>query len=134
LTGVLSAPARVLIVDDNPWFLEAARMLLEGEGLTIAGLASTTVEALSQVEALQPDIVLVDIALGKESGFDLADELAEDKLGADAAIVLISTRSEQDFAEMIAGSPAAGFVSKSELSASAIRRIVGAGRARRPGR
>jgi DNA-binding NarL/FixJ family response regulator len=125
LTGVLSAPARVLIVDDNPWFLEAARMLLEGEGLTIAGLASTTVEALSQVEALQPDIVLVDIALGKESGFDLAQELAEDKLGADAAIVLISTRSEQDFAEMIAGSPAAGFVSKSELSASAIRRIVG---------
>jgi DNA-binding NarL/FixJ family response regulator len=126
LTGVLSAPARVLIVDDNPWFLEAARMLLEGEGLTIAGLATTTGEAISQVEALQPDIVLVDIALGKESGLDLAQELAEDKLGADAAIVLISTRSEQDFAEMIASSPAAGFVSKSELSASAIRRIVGA--------
>jgi len=40
-------------------------------------------------------------------------------------VVLISTRAEEDVAELIAASPAAGFVAKAELSASAIRRIVG---------
>jgi hypothetical protein len=39
-------------------------------------------------------------------------------------VVLISTRSEEDFADLIAGSPAARFLSKEKLSASAIRRIV----------
>jgi len=42
---------RVLIVDDNLQFLDAARVLLEREGLTVAGVASTRAEALQQVEA-----------------------------------------------------------------------------------
>ena len=59
-----------------------------------------------------------------ESGFDLARELAY--LNADSpAIILISTRAEADFEGLIAQTPAAGFVPKSELSASAIRRLLG---------
>jgi DNA-binding NarL/FixJ family response regulator len=117
-------PVRVLIVDDSHSFLDAARLLLERQGLTVAGVASTGAEALRQVVALQPQVVLVDITLGEESGFDLARRLVEDELGDEATVVLISTRSEQDFADPIAASPAAGFLSKLELSASAIRRIV----------
>jgi DNA-binding NarL/FixJ family response regulator len=116
---------RVLIVDDNHSFLDAARVLLEREGLTVAGVASTSAEALAQVEVLRPEIVLVDISLGAESGFDLAQRLAEDDHGEEAAVVLISTNSEDDFAELIAASPAVGFLPKQELSASAIHRIVG---------
>ena len=73
---------------------------------------------------MQPQVVLVDIALGKESGFDLVLSLVEDGLGDEAAVILISTRSAEDFADLIAGSPAAGFLTKGELSARAIRRIV----------
>ena len=71
-------PIRCLIVDDNKSFLEAARVLLEREGLTVAGVASTGAEALRQAETLRPDVVLVDISLGDESGFDLARRLVED--------------------------------------------------------
>ena len=117
-------PLRVLIVDDSDLFLEAARVLLEREGLTVAGVASTSAEARRQVQSLQPQVVLVDIALGKESGFDLVLSLVEDGLGDEAAVILISTRSAEDFADLIAGSPAAGFLTKGELSARAIRRIV----------
>jgi CheY-like chemotaxis protein len=55
---------RVLIVDDNNTFLQAASTLLEQEGLTVAGVASTSADAVRQAETLQPDVVLVDVFLG----------------------------------------------------------------------
>ena len=115
---------RCLIVDDNPSFLEAARVLLEREGLTVAGVASTAAEAVRQADTLQPDVVLVDISLGEESGFDLTRRLDEDDGGCQAALILISTHAEEDVADLIAASPAVGFLPKAELSASAIRRIL----------
>jgi CheY-like chemotaxis protein len=116
-----------LIVDDNQPFLEAARILLEREGLTVAGVATTSSDALRQAEALRPDVVLVDIALGEENGFDLARELAQDGVGADLTVVLISTRAEEDVADQLTESPAAGFLSKTALSAAAIRHLVDGG-------
>jgi CheY-like chemotaxis protein len=58
----------VLIVDDNPLFLEAARDLLEREGQHVVGVAATSAEALQRAEELRPEVVLVDIMLGSESG------------------------------------------------------------------
>jgi two-component system, NarL family, nitrate/nitrite response regulator NarL len=116
-------PLRCLLVDDNDAFLEAANLLLEREGLTVAGVASNIAEALSQARALRPDVILVDIGLGSESGFTLAQLLARDGQGAD--VILISTAAEADYADLIAESPAAGFLAKSELSASRIARILG---------
>ena len=111
---------RCLIVDDNRAFLDAARTLLEREGLTIAGVASTSAEALREAKALRPDVVLVDVWLGEESGFELARRLvADDDRGV--VVILISTRSEAELADLVALSPAAGFLSKEELSADAIR-------------
>src|SRR4051812_4585578 len=117
-------PIRCLIVDDNQPFLEAARVLLEREGLAVAGFATTGSEALRQAELLRPDVVLVDISLGEESGVELARRLMEDGAGGDATVVLISTRSEDDVADLVSESEAAGFVPKADLSAAAIRRIV----------
>jgi CheY-like chemotaxis protein len=117
-------PLSCLIVDDNRAFLEAAQMLLEREGLTVAGTATTSDEALRKAESLRPDVVLVDISLGEESGFDLARRLVDAYPGNETAVVLISTRAEADVADLIAESPALGFVPKVELSAGAIRRLV----------
>jgi CheY-like chemotaxis protein len=116
--------ARCLIVDDNRAFLAAARTLLEREGLTIAGVASTGADALRQAETLRPDVVLVDVSLGDESGFELARRLVADQARG-APVILISTRSKDDLADAIAQSPAAGFLAKSELSADAIRGLLG---------
>jgi CheY-like chemotaxis protein len=120
---------RVLIVDDNTAFLDAATMLLEREGLTVAGVASTRADALRQVEDLRPDVVLLDVFLGEESGLELARRLIADGRSQAATVILISTHAEDDLADLIAASPAAGFLQKAELSASAIRRIAD-GRAR----
>jgi DNA-binding NarL/FixJ family response regulator len=114
---------RCLLVDDNDAFLKAASVLLERQGVTVAGVASTIAEALQQIEALRPDVILIDIGLGDESGFDLARRVAGN--GADATVIMISTRAEADYAELIAESPAAGFLAKTELSAQGIDRLRG---------
>jgi CheY-like chemotaxis protein len=116
-------PLRCLLVDDNEAFLEAASLLLEREGVTIVGVASNITEALRAAHALLPDVILVDIGLGEESGFDLARLLAQDG-GGGAEVILISTGAEADYRELIDESPAAGFLAKSELSARDISRIL----------
>ena len=80
-------------------------------------------DALRQTKALRPDVVLVDISLGAESGIDLAQRLIQDR-GNDSVVVLISTRSEDEVADLIAERPPIVFLPKSELSAATIRRIV----------
>lgn len=111
---------RLLIVDDNAHFLDAARGLLEREGITVVGVASTSAEALRRADELQPDVTLVDIDLGEESGFDLARRLTEAAAGEQSRVILISAYPEQDLAELIGASPAVGFLAKSRLSGSAI--------------
>jgi two-component system nitrate/nitrite response regulator NarL len=115
---------RCLLVDDNAAFLESASVILQREGMTVVGVASNSAEALRQARALRPDVILVDIGLGDESGFDLARLLAQDGQGSGAEVILISARAEADYAELIAESPAAGFLVKPDLSAQAISRIL----------
>ena len=124
-------PIRCLIVDDNQPFLDAARRLLEREGLSVAGVALTSDEAVRQAERLHPDVILVDVFLGAESGLELARTLVE-RDSMDATVILISTHTRDDLVDLIAMSPAAGFLTKAELSADAIRRLVD-GDARLPG-
>ena len=114
----------VLIVDDNWLFLEAARDRLEGGGLRVVGVAATSAEALRRAAELRPEVVLVDVMLGGESGFELARRLAASRWDGGPTVILISTYSAADFARPIAESPATGFLPKQELSADAIRRIV----------
>jgi two-component system nitrate/nitrite response regulator NarL len=117
-----SVGLRCLIVDDNGGFRDAARTLLEREAIEVVGMASNSAEARSLVAELRPEVVLVDIDLGAESGFELARDLA----ALDhARLILISTHSAEDFADLIAASPAVGFIAKSELSARAVRDLVG---------
>ena len=116
----LWVPLRCLIVDDNSLFLESAADLLRREGLEVVGVASNGAEAIGLVTELQPDVTLVDIDLGDEDGFELTQRL-NDISAASSKVILVSTHAEEDVAHLIAASPAVGFVSKTRLSAQAIR-------------
>jgi DNA-binding NarL/FixJ family response regulator len=113
---------RCLLVDDSARFLEAARSLLERDGVSVVGVASTGAQAIARATELAPDVVLVDLDLAGESGFDLATRLAET---VSSVIILISTHSLDDFEELVAASPARGFLHKSWLSGRAIRDLLG---------
>jgi DNA-binding NarL/FixJ family response regulator len=114
-----------MIVDDNERFLAVARDRLMRDGLEVVGTATSQKEALQLVEELHPDVVLVDISLGAESGFEVTRRLVHDFPDLASRVVLISTRDQDDFADLIAASPAAGFLPKNLLSARAVCDLVG---------
>ena len=118
-------PIRCLIVDDNPSFRDAMRALLQAEGIDVVGGAGSGSEALAQIAELRPDVALIDIDLGRESGLGLVHKVQE-KAGRAAVpnMILISTHDESEFADLIEATSAVGFLSKTELSAAAIRRTL----------
>lgn len=114
---------RALIVDDNVEFLTTARRLLEREGIAVVGIATTGAEALRQAKEHDPDVILVDVDLGDESGFDLAERLSPASRGR-RPVVMISAYPEEDLVDLLETSSAIGFVSKPRLSAKAITELL----------
>ena len=119
---VPDTPLTCLIVDDSPPFFEAARQLLADDGVTVVGFAATADQAVDQTLALAPDVALVDIDLGSESGFDVAQRL--EGLPQGPPVVLISAESGSELAELVDASGVLGFVSKTDLSGDAIRELL----------
>jgi len=115
---------RCLIIDDSPGFCEAARDLLEGQGITVVGCATSSAEAIRSIRELRPEVALVDIDLGADSGFDLARRLADNLDGSKPQVILVSTHDEREFARLIDSSPAVGFLAKTELSAERFYRLL----------
>ena len=116
---------RCLIVDDSARFGEEARGLLEHEGVSVVGVAASGDEAVRLAQALRPDLALVDISLGEESGFDVARRLVDGSKARALAVILISTYDEREFSGRIEASPALGFIAKTALSAERIRGLLG---------
>jgi CheY-like chemotaxis protein len=116
---------RCVIVDDNSEFLHAARALLENQGISVVGIASTAAQAYHACRELQPDVILLDVELGDETGFDVARMLAQRAGLAQPRMILISAHPPDEFEDMIASTPALSFLPKAYLSAMAICGIIG---------
>src|SRR5688500_16385669 len=91
---------RCLIVDDNPGFLDAARALLEQEGLRVVGVACTGAEAVRRAAELRPDVTLLDIDLGEDNGFEVARQLVDDPRVHSGHVILVSAYTEDEFFDL----------------------------------
>ena len=114
---------RCLIVDDSTRFLTSASALLESQGIEIVGTATNGEQALELAASLRPDVVLVDVVLGDESGIELADLLIARV--PSMVVVLVSSHDREDFGDLIERSAAAGFIPKRGLSADTIAALFG---------
>jgi DNA-binding NarL/FixJ family response regulator len=114
---------RCLIVDDNPVYLSEARALLQRQGMSVVGIASNGGDALALAASDRPDVALVDVDLGVESGLDVARALAASD--EQVPVILISAYAEKDLRELLDDSPAVGFLAKSVLSRAAIDDLLG---------
>jgi CheY-like chemotaxis protein len=93
-------------------------------------------EAVQRAADLRPDVTLLDIDLGGESGFDVARDLIDNPSASPGQLILVSAYAEEEFIELIEASPAIGFVRKPTLSAKAIGTLLqaaGAGEHRSSG-
>lgn len=122
--NVVRMTLRCLIVDDSPAFVAIARSLLESQGMSVLGAVATGADALRLTAELRPDVVLVDLDLGPESGLEVAARLTRSADPAPPPVILISTHAQEDFADLIAESPAVGFIPKATLSVAAIRELL----------
>ena len=114
-------PLRCLIVDDNASFREEMRGLLAEQGLDVVGGAGSVAEGLRKIAELRPDVALIDIDLGEESGLALARRLRETPgQAAVPHLILISTHDEAEYADLIESSSAIGFLAKIDVSAATI--------------
>lgn len=115
---------RCLIVDDNDHFCQVVSDMLERGGIAIIGNASTSTEALRLIDDLRPDVTLVDVVLGKESGVDLAEQITAATLTEPTTVILMSAScDEEDVAHLIVAGTAAAFLPKVDISGTAIREI-----------
>lgn len=114
---------RCAIVDDCGRFVESARRVLEQQGISVVGVASNSAEAIRLVAECRPEVTLVDIVLGGESGFDLIDDVERSGLADHMIMICVSTYAADDFAETVADSAAVAFVTKNELCGDIIREI-----------
>jgi DNA-binding NarL/FixJ family response regulator len=102
---------KILLVDDHPGFINAAvRHLRRLDWLTVAGMAGNGVEAITQCEALRPDVVLMDLAMPEMGGLQ-ATRLIK---AQDAApfIVIASHFDDAEHREHAMRAGADAFVSK----------------------
>src|SRR4051812_45804123 len=112
----------VLIVDDHAGFRSLARDLLELEGFTVVGEAEDGASALAAVEALRPQVVLLDVQLPDSDGFVVAEQLSTRR---DAPqVVLVSTRSAGAYGPRLATAGARGFIFKPALSGAALAALT----------
>jgi DNA-binding NarL/FixJ family response regulator len=122
----VAVPLRALLVDDNQSFLVSVARLLRSQGVDVVGSATTlaaTREALNALADALPDVILVDVDLGQESGFEVVREVA--RSWPTIAAVLVSTHAEEELGDLIQESSAAGFLPKAGISARALRSILG---------
>jgi len=110
----------VLIVDDHESFRASARRLLELEGFEVVGEAADGASAVTLAARLEPELVLLDIALPDTTGFDVAERLA----GGPAKVILISSREQRDLGRRVTRSGALGFVPKDRLSGPALAALL----------
>jgi DNA-binding response OmpR family regulator len=82
---------KILIVDDEPNIVVSLEYLLKKEGFEVA-LAADGEEALAQVAAFAPDMVLLDVMMPKKSGFEVCQELRADPAQAGLRIVMLTAK------------------------------------------
>src|SRR5881392_3248749 len=105
---------RVLIVDDQAPFRDAARAVVEAtDGFDVIGESSTGEASVDATRRLHPDLVLMDVNLPGINGLDATRRILE---GSDRVVILLlSTYEEEEYGPRAAESGAAAYIPKSSF-------------------
>ncbi|MBC6461050.1 response regulator [Actinomadura sp. HBU206391] len=119
----MTAPVRVVLVDDHEMILAGLSAMLAGfpGRVRVVGQAATAAEATRLVTALRPDIVLLDVRLGGESGLDLCRSLSEQASGT--RVVFLSVYEDEPYVFEALRAGAAGYLLKRVDGPELLRRL-----------
>ena len=110
-TETADARVRILVVDDNEPFRQfVASMLRDRENLNVIGEAGDGLEAVQRAEALQPDLILLDIGLPELNGLEAARQIGN--LAPKARIIFLTQEPASDVIDEALSLGAWGYVAK----------------------
>ncbi|MDL5352018.1 response regulator transcription factor [Microbacterium sp. zg-YB36] len=108
----MSAPTRVLLVDDHAVMRAGFRMILDAaDDILVVGEAATGVEALAAASALQPDVVCMDVQMPDMDGLEATRRIVADP-HITAAVVIVTTFDRDDYLFQALSAGASGFLLK----------------------
>ena len=126
---------RILLVDDHPLFRKGLRLLLEEqEDFHIVGEAGDGREAIEQVRALTPDVVIMDISMPDFNGIDATHQILSE--APSTKVVALSMHAGRRFVEDMLRAGAAGYILKKSVPedlVNGIRVVIGGGHLSEPG-
>lgn len=118
----MSDPTRILIVDDHPVVRKGIRSLLSNyPQLQVASEASDRNEAVAAFLGTQPDVVLLDIRLGEDSGLEVLDELLDIDPGA--RVLMLSSFDDEEYLTRSMRAGALGYILKGNSDAVLVTAI-----------
>lgn len=103
---------RILLADDSPSMLQAARLILEPE-FQIVGTVDDGEAVVEAMQSLEPDVLILDISMGLMNGLEAARLLT--RIGSKAKIVFLTVHKDQEFVEEAFSAGAMGYVIKPRL-------------------
>jgi DNA-binding NarL/FixJ family response regulator len=119
--------SKILIVDDHPLMRAGLTELISGEAdIELCGQADDAASAMQAIETLAPDIVVLDLTLGRDDGVALVTSIHS--RWPSLAILVLSMHDEALYAERLLTLGARGYVMKQEAAEvflAALRRIIG---------
>jgi DNA-binding NarL/FixJ family response regulator len=117
-------PKKILLVDDHPMLLEGIQQYLQqDQGLTVCGQAHSAAEALTLMQQLKPDLLIVDIGLPGRDGLELIKDIRA--LNSKCLILVFSMFDEELYAERVLRAGAQGYVMKHESPLKLVQAIRG---------
>ncbi len=113
---------RILVVDDHPIVRRGLRQLFDDEpDMEVVGEAEDTTDALEQLKAVEPDLVIVDLSLKSGHGLELIPQI---KAKNERVKMLVSSMHDESlFAERVLRAGASGYISKQESPSELIKAI-----------
>ena len=113
---------RVLIVDDHTLFRQGLRSLLEADGtIEVVDEADNGVEAIAKARQLQPDVVLMDIAMSNVGGLQATRRIR--KLAPSVKVLALSMHETEQYVQEMLRVGASGYISKRSPAAELLSAI-----------
>ncbi len=117
---------RVVIVDDHAVVRTGLRLLLDAaEGIETVGEAGTAREAVFEVRARKPDVVLLDVGLPDRSGIEAAPDVLKE--APDAKVLILSMEDDPNYVRQAFAAGASGYILKEAADTelvTALRRVA----------
>ncbi|MEE9389052.1 MAG: response regulator [Paracoccaceae bacterium] len=102
---------RILLIEDEPNIIEAVRFILSQEGYVV-DTHSDGATALQEIQRRNPDVVILDVMLPNQSGYDVLRDLRMSETDHETPVIMLTARGQKKDREQAALYGANRFMTK----------------------